>query len=373
MEIKLRILASATAIMVFNSVYQYSWNVFAVYLTKYYNVDLMYTELMFLVFVLMSTLFQIAGGFVADNYGPRKIGILAAFLSASGYLSFLRDVGLALRIALWGLGSAGEGILYGIATNAALKWHRNNRGLAVGLVSFGFGAGATIFNPLFLAVKSLQTIGITMFAAEALVLPPLVLNVSYPAGLRGVKPKEAVLSKIFLIIYISYALGTVPLLSLSSSMFALKNVSYFYLAAAVFPLMSGLGRPVMGRISDSFGRLRTMIASFVLITASAALGALGVPLIPEIVIGFLGGAMIPLYFSLVGDYLGEAYSTSITSVLYTGKTVGGVLGSVVIGYVSGIGTLYSWALMGASSAITLVLVVLLNRILSKHITRSDSS
>jgi LytS/YehU family sensor histidine kinase len=83
--------------------------------------------------------------------------------------------------------------------------------------------------------------------------------------------------------------------------------------------------------------------------------------------------MIPLYFSLVGDYLGEAYSTSITSVLYTGKTVGGVLGSVVIGYVSAIGTLYSWALMGASSAITLVLVVLLNRILSKHITRSNAS
>ena len=161
--------------MLFNSVYQYSWNVFAMYLAKYYGLSVMITEVMFFIFVFMSTFLQILGGYISDIKGPRSIGLIAAVFSAAGYIAFMKDINLLFRFLLWAGGSAGEGILYGIATNSALKWHKDNRGLAVGIVSLGFGAGATIFNPVFLGIHSLQEISVIMFFLEIIILPLLVM------------------------------------------------------------------------------------------------------------------------------------------------------------------------------------------------------
>jgi len=363
--LKKRILVSALVIMLFNSVYQYSWNVFAMYLAKYYGLSVMITEVMFFIFVFMSTFLQILGGYISDIKGPRLIGLIAAILSATGYIAFVKDVSLLLRFLLWAGGSAGEGMLYGIATNSALKWHKNNRGLALGIVSLGFGAGATIFNPVFLVIHSLQKISIMMFFLEIIILPLLVMNLSYPEKLSGKKPREAVFTLPFLLIYLSYSLGTVPLISLSSSLFILRSGYSLLIAIIIFPLMSGLGRPFMGRFSDKIGRIKTIFISLSILMLAGILGALNVPLLPEILIGFLGGSLIPLFFALVGDYMGEAYSASLTSILYTGKNIGGLIGSIGIGYVSEKSIFYGWFLMVLSSILSLLFLIILYKLNSK--------
>ena len=358
-------LISALIIMLFNSVYQYSWNVFALYLAKYYGLSVMVTEAMFFVFVFMSTFLQILGGYISDIKGPRLVGIVAALLSAAGYIAFMKDINLILRFILWAGGSAGEGILYGIATNSALKWHKENRGLAVGIVSLGFGAGATIFNPIFLGIHSLQEISVMMFILEIILLPLLVLNLSYPEKVSGKRPREAVFTLPFLLIYLSYSLGAVPLISLSSSLFILRSGYSLVIAIIIFPLMSGLGRPFMGRFSDRIGRIKTIFISLSIVILAGALGALNVPFVPEILIGFLGGSLIPLFFALVGDFMGEAYSASLTSILYTGKSIGGVIGSIGIGYVSEKSIVFGWALMIISSVLSLIFLLILYKLENK--------
>ncbi|MGC9210913.1 MAG: MFS transporter [Nitrososphaeria archaeon] len=364
--LKKRILISALIIMLFNSVYQYSWNVFALYLAHYYGLSVMVTEAMFYVFVFMSTFLQILGGYISDIKGPRLVGIIAAVLSAAGYIAFMRGVDLPLRFLLWAGGSAGEGILYGIATNSALKWHKENRGLAVGIVSLGFGAGATIFNPVFLGIHSLQQISIIMFVLEIIILPLLVMNLSYPEKLSGKRPREAVFTLPFILIYLSYSLGTVPLISLSSSLFILRSGYSLLVAIILFPLMSGLGRPFMGRFSDRIGRIKTIFLSLFILIISGILGVFNTPLLPEILIGFLGGSLIPLFFALVGDYMGEAYSASLTSILYTGKSIGGLIGSIGIGYVSEKSVIYGWILMVISSLLSLFFLFILFKLDNKR-------
>ena len=363
--LKKRVLFSALLVMLFNSIYQYSWNVFALYL-KSYGLSVLFLEAMFFSFVFMSTLLQILGGYVSDVKGPRAVGLSASILSAFGYLALLKGEPLALRLLLWSSGSAGEGMLYGIATNSALKWHKEERGLAVGIVSLGFGAGAAIFNPLFLSMKNLQEISLLMFFLEILILPVLSLSLTYPKGLSGKKPREAVLSLPFLLIYISYSLGVVPLLSLSSSLFLLRSGFSLALAIVVFPLMSGLGRPFMGRLSDKIGRFKAIYLSLSLIALGSVLGELGLPIIPESMIGLLDGSLIPLYFSLLTDLMGEAYSASLTSVLYTGKTAGAVLGSFAEGYLAKESVAFGWLLMLSSSLASLATFFALTYLIEKR-------
>ncbi len=115
----------------------------------------------------------------------------------------------------------------------------------------------------------------------------------------------------------------------------------------------------MGRFSDRIGRIKTIFISLNILMISGILGAFNVPLLPEILIGFLGGSLIPLFFALIGDYMGEAYSASLTSILYTGKSIGGVIGSICIGFVSEKSIFYGWTLMIVSSILSLLFLFIL--------------
>ncbi|MFQ6075742.1 MAG: MFS transporter, partial [Candidatus Bathyarchaeia archaeon] len=48
----------------------------------------------------------------------------------------------------YGLGGVGVGIFYATSIGTAIKWFPDRRGLATGLVSCGYGFGATVFNPI---------------------------------------------------------------------------------------------------------------------------------------------------------------------------------------------------------------------------------
>ena len=73
-------------IMSFNSLYQYSWNVFEPLLKTGLNVSLVQIEVAFTLFAIFSTGFQGIGGYFADKNGPRNVGILSAILSSTGFL-----------------------------------------------------------------------------------------------------------------------------------------------------------------------------------------------------------------------------------------------------------------------------------------------
>lgn len=327
-----RFIAIGLIVMGFNSLYQYSWNALEPLLKSGFGVSLVEISLGFTLFSIFSSAFQPIGGHFADKYGPRGIGIISAILSAIGFLGTYFSPSILFFFIFWSLGSIGEGVLYGIAANLAMKWFRDRMGFATGMVSMGFGVGSAIANPFISAVGDYRTVTLVIGLVELILLPILMWFAEYPKNLTGSTPKQAILTVKFWLIYVSFVGATVPLTMMSSELPAIGKTlpsRELVFLISIFPLLSGGLRPVFGRVADSLGITRTVILLNSLLTIGSTL--LFVNLIPEavILIGFAGGSMITLYFNVAGEIFGTRFSTVNSGILYTGKALGGVLGSTV--------------------------------------------
>ncbi|BCS93064.1 hypothetical protein L3N51_02318 [Metallosphaera sp. J1] len=323
--------------MLFNSVYQYSWNAFFPLLVKGFNSSPSAIEVGFTLFVISSTSFQVLSGRLSDLRGPKLVGSLGALAFSLGLILSSLAPNLPVFYATWTLGSVGEGTIYGISLNLAIKWYGERRGLASGLVSMGFGLGGAIANP-FIELSHSFRVSMLVIGVISLGLLPLFILSSYPGNVEGTPPGETVRETRFWLIYASFVLASIPLLVTSSSLGELgdylSEVQYA-IATVYFPVASGVGRPIMGYLTDRLGRLRGidyMIAGILLGTLLVVIGDLGknlLLLVGVALVGVMGGTTYPLFSALVGDLYGPRYSTANTSLLYTGKIVSGVLGSLV--------------------------------------------
>lgn len=321
-------------IMSFNSLYQYSWNTFEPLLKSGLNVSLVEIQVAFTLFAIFSTGFQGIGGYFADKNGPRNIGILSAVLASSGFIgtSFINN--LYLFYFFWSLGSIGEGILYGLATNMAVKWFTGRRGFAVGFVSLGFGLGAAVANIFIARAISFREPMLIIGIIEIIILPLLLIKAKYPElkTMTGEKTSKNLKNKRFWILYVSFILGTIPLIVISASFGYLGStlpLFEFTILVSLFPLLSGVSRPILGYASDFLGRTKIVLLIDVFTIIGAIFLLLRIYIIAIILIGFFGGSMISMYFSLIGDVFGSRFSTANNGVFYTGKAVSGFLGSAV--------------------------------------------
>ncbi|MDT7901930.1 MAG: OFA family MFS transporter [Acidianus sp.] len=341
-------------IMSFNSLYQYSWNALEPLLREGFNVSIVEISLGFSLFTIFSSGFQPLGGNFADKLGPKKVALLSSILSALGFLGTSFSPSVYTFFLFWSLGSIGEGILYGIASNLAVKWFRRRMALATGLVSLGFGLGSAFADPFILMSRNFRLVTLIIGLTELVILPLLSLFIEYPKLESGKSPKEAVLSKTFWLIYISFVTATVPLLVISSSLSIIGKILPFQELSAlisIFPVLSGSGRPIFGHIADKLGVIRTTImADSIIVLGGVSL--LFSQIIPAVVmIGLAGGAVITLYFNVSGIVFGTRYSTVNNGILYTGKAVAGFLGSVIFNYLFILNPIFAYLFVLISSAI----------------------
>lgn len=341
-------------IMSFNSLYQYSWNALEPLLREGFNVSIVEISLGFSLFTIFSSGFQPLGGNFADKLGPKKVALLSSILSALGFLGTSFSPGVYAFFLFWSLGSIGEGILYGIASNLAVKWFKRRMALATGLVSLGFGLGSAFADPFILMSRNFRLVTLIIGLTELVILPLLSLFIEYPKLESGKSPKEAVLSKTFWLIYISFVTATVPLLVISSSLSIIGKILPFQELSAlisIFPVLSGSGRPIFGHIADKLGVIRTTImADSIIVLGGVSL--LFSQIIPAVVmIGLAGGAVITLYFNVSGIVFGTRYSTVNNGILYTGKAVAGFLGSVIFNYLFILNPIFAYLFVLISSAI----------------------
>jgi MFS family permease len=341
-------------IMSFNSLYQYSWNALEPLLREGFNVSIVEISLGFSLFTIFSSGFQPLGGNFADKLGPKKVALLSSILSALGFLGTSFSPSVYAFFLFWSLGSIGEGILYGIASNLAVKWFKRRMALATGLVSLGFGLGSAFADPFILMSRNFRLVTLIIGLTELVILPLLSLFIEYPKLESGKSPKEAVLSKTFWLIYISFVTATVPLLVISSSLSIIGKILPFQELSAlisIFPVLSGSGRPIFGHIADKFGLIRTTImADSIIVLGGVSL--LFSQIVPAVVIiGLAGGAVITLYFNVSGIVFGTRYSTVNNGILYTGKAVAGFLGSVIFNYLFILNPIFAYLFVLISSAI----------------------
>lgn len=321
-------------IMCFNSLYQYSWNAFEPLFEYGFRVGLVEIAVGFSLFNIFSSTFQPLGGYFADKLGPRNIGIIASLLSALGFLgtSFSPDVDFFY--VFWSLGSIGEGVLYGIALNLAIKWFSHRAALATGLVSLGFGLGSAVADPFIILSRDFREITFMIGVLELILLPILSSFASYPSVVTGKSPKEVVLSSKFWLIYVAHIASTLPLLVISSSLFVIGKkanlpLTELYALISVFPILSGAGRPIIGYIADRLGILKTTLLVNLLLVFSSFLLFASFILPSVILIGLLGGSLLTLYSNVLRIIFGTKYSTLNNGILYTGKAITGFLGSII--------------------------------------------
>ncbi len=101
---------------------------------------------------------------------------------------------------------------------------------------------------------------------------------------------------------------------------------------SIFPLLSGGLRPFFGYFADRVGIVRSTIILNSLLTLGALLLFFNQVVASTILVGLAGGSMITLYFNVSGEIFGTRFSTVNSGILYTGKALGGILGSTAFAF-----------------------------------------
>ncbi len=278
-----------------------------------------------------------------------------------GFLGTYASHDIYYFYVFWSMGSIGEGILYGIAANMAMKWFRDRMGFATGIVSMGFGLGSAIANPPFISMApNYRIVTLVIGLIEVMVLPVLLWFSEYPIKLAGQPPGQVILTGRFWLIYMSFVGAVVPLAVVSSELSVVgKELPQWELVTLISvlpPLLSGGMRPIFGFIADRLGILRTTLLLNALLTIGAVLLWAGQVAASTVLIGFAGGSMITLYFNVAGEVFGTRFSTVNSGILYTGKALGGILGSLAFALIYTISA--TWAML-FNTSLTLIGVLAL--------------
>jgi hypothetical protein len=127
---------------------------------------------------------------------------------------------------------------------------------------------------------------------ELILFPILLSKVRYPEKqVTGDRPSRNLRNRRFWILYVSFVLGAVPLIVISSSFGILGKripILEFTILVSLFPLLSGISRPILGFFSDRIGRIRMVSIIDIFLIIGSLLLLNGYLLESIVLIGFFG-------------------------------------------------------------------------------------
>lgn len=303
------------------------------------------------------------------------------------------------------IGGLGSGLVYATCINMVGKWFPERRGARTGFVNGGFAYGALpfifIFNYWFdtgnfnevldlIGVYVLLVVAVCAwffkdppknwwpahidpirFSGNAKTAASLAKN---PPAVRQYTPKEAIRTGMLPLMWLALVMTAgVSIFGISFQVDYAKDVGFGPLVAAssmgVMSVINGVGRGVVGWLSDIWGRKPTLV--FVIVVLGLAqFGVIwagnlhneALFLVFAFLSGFGGGAFYPMFAALTPDYFGENYNATNYGLVYSGKLVsglfGGGLGSMVVddwGYDG------AYALAGGISMVAAAVALLLRQ------------
>ena len=361
-------IAAAAVMMGLVSPYQYVWSSIEGPLASRLDVSLPALGLVFTLFVIFQAGSQFPVGWWRDRHGPRRLTLLAGVLAGGGYLGLAYVTDIWQVYLLYSLGAIGVGVVYTVAVNTAIKWFPDRRGLTTGVGTMAFAAGSAFAVPYVRANATatgyadvLRNMGLLIAVgvlAGALVLrdPPS----RWDDGLGdAAREDDAVAADVegddytwremlrtwqFWVLYAMFVavsgaglMVTAKVVSFAQQRGLAAGVAT--LSAIVLPLASGVGRLVVGGVSDRVDRERVMAVVFalcgvgVLLTVYTSQVGSRVGFLAAVVVAtFFWSPQYTLFPSLVGDYYGREHSSANYALLYSGKMWGGVFGGAATGW-----------------------------------------
>jgi len=355
---------------------QYAWTLFVGPLQKSTGWKLSDIQFAFTLFILFQTWVQPFDGWLIDRLGPRGFVTAAGIMCGLGWAGMGYATSLPMLYVLYCLAGTGAAFVYSGAVGSALKWFKERRGLASGIMTAGFGGGTALFIPFIQSMigsKGYQSTFVATGVLQGIVIAVVAQFLRHPpaaaapaqAGSKAatsVDKKQFTTIEVlrttqFYVMYVAFVLmATGGLLVTANAGPMAKSWGFsITLAATLSPLANGAARIFWGWISDRLGRESTMMVTFVLqafcLVAVATLGQISTAwfVATLIAVYFTWGQIYSLFPSTSADYFGTKHATSNYAVLYTAKGVASIIGGYVAALVyerSG-----SWAMGFYGSAV----------------------
>ena len=356
----------------------YAWSVFVLPLEKEFGWNRAQTSWVYTIAIVCFAATFIVAGKLQDAKGPRICAFLGALLVGGGFAlsSFTTSVTF-LYVAFGVIVGVGNGFGYAAPTPVASKWFPDKRGLAVGLMVGGYGAGSAIIGPLATRLitdygwrSTLQILGAAFFVmgligTALLKNPPL--DFKAPArspGAASTRPSvdlptaEVIRTPMFWALWLAYCLGTTAgqmmisqLVPFMRSVGLTPEAAAFAITIAAFG--NAGGRILSGALSDSLGRLATlkvMIAGSLVVMAALGMGVSQIVALYALVAAgyWCYGTQLSVFASTTADFYGTRHLGMNYGALFSAWGVAGIVGPFIAARVFQVTGSYSYAFYGAA-------------------------
>ncbi|MEO8679835.1 MAG: oxalate/formate MFS antiporter [Vicinamibacterales bacterium] len=336
---------------------QYSWTLFVKPLQAGTGWKLSDIQTAFTLFILFQTWVQPLDGWLIDRLGPR------GFISAAGLLCGLGWAGLGYATTLpqlytlYCIAGVGAAFVYSGSIGSALKWFKQGRGLASGIMAAGFGGGTALFIPIISSTiasrgyqaafistgifQGLMILGVAQFLRHPPAEPATAAKAMSLTGSNVGKHQfttfEMLRTPQFYVMYLMFVMMATGGLLVTANAGPMAQswgltAGALTLAATLSPLANGASRIFWGWASDRIGRETAMVIAFVLqaicLFLVVAIGQTSGTMfaVTLVLVYFTWGEIYSLFPSTAGDYFGTRHATSNYAVLYSAKGVASIIG-----------------------------------------------
>ena len=345
----------------------YAWSVFVAPFEADFGWTRTQVSVVFTIAILSVGSWFVVAGFLQDRFGPRPVAAFGGVLYALGFfLASQTESLLWLYVTFGALAGAGNGFGYAIPIPVCSKWFPDRRGLAVGLVVGGYGAGSGIYGPLArevlipaygwqgtMRISALIFLVMTLAAAWLLRNPPAGWRPPTAAPAAGGAPAptpmareyatgEMVRTPTFYLLWIAYCLGSAAGLMVISQLVPVGQAAGLGAAAALGLTIGAVGntggRVLSGWMSDTFGRLNTLRLMVLLSAAALPLfylfaGQVALFYVLLVVIYYCYGTLLSVFASTCADFYGTRHMGVNYGLLFSAWGVAGIVGPVIAGRV----------------------------------------
>jgi OFA family oxalate/formate antiporter-like MFS transporter len=340
---------------------QYAWTLFVQPLQAGTGWALSDIQFAFTLFILCQTWVQPLDGWLIDRLGPRWFISAAGLLCGLGWAGMGYATSLPMLYALYCLAGMGAAFVYSGSIGSALKWFKDRRGLASGIMAAGFGGGTALFIPLIqwlIGSGGHRTAFVVTGIAQGLVILAVAQFLRHPpkeataattptgaaaapvVGRRNFTTLEMLRTPQFYFMYAMFVLMATGGLLVTANAGPMArswglSAAALTLAATLSPLANGASRIFWGWASDRLGRENTMIFTFLMqavclflvVAVGSRSGAWFA--FTLVLVYFTWGQIYSLFPATCGDYFGSQHATSNYAILYTAKGVASILGGWV--------------------------------------------
>ena len=337
----------------------YAWSVFVAPLEKEFSWTRAQTSLVYTIAIVCFSLSFIVAGRIQDLKGPKLCAAIGGVLVSAGFfLSSWTSSLTGLYLCLGVIVGIGNGFGYATPIPVASKWFPDKRGLVVGLMVGGYGAGSAVLGPL--ATRLIANLGwrptVQILGAIFFVMTMIgtALMENPPAGYRppnwqpkpgaagagaNLTTREMLTTPTFYFMWVAYCLGaTAGQMTISQLVPFARSAGLGALAATLALPVSAAGnasgRILSGWMSDSMGRLRTL--QVMVLLSAVAMPTLfllraqpGLFFVLVALVYWCYGTQLSVVASTTADFYGTKNLGMNYGVLFTAWGAAGILGPMI--------------------------------------------